>query len=86
LLDHPAIGEQAMLSGHLHATLERMRTQDVVLQDTTCLDDGTTRPKKGMGTAKVKVREEHLRHPAVAFPPVHLTLGVLGLKMWQRPA
>jgi hypothetical protein len=34
---------------------------------------------------KVKVREEHLQHPTVAFPPAHLTLGVLGLKMWQRP-
>ena len=34
---------------------------------------------------KVKVREEHLRHPTVAFPPAHLNLGVLGLKMWQRP-
>jgi hypothetical protein len=86
-LDHPAIGEQEILSGHQHATLERIRTQDVVLlgQDTTFLDDGTTRPQKGMGTVKVKVREEHLLHPTVAFTPARLNVGVLGLQMWQRP-
>jgi hypothetical protein len=38
-----------------------------------------------MGTVKVKVREAHLLHPTVAFTPAHLNLGVLGLKMWQRP-
>jgi hypothetical protein len=86
-LDNPAIGEQAILSGHIQATLERIRTQDVVLlgQDTTFLDYGTTRPKKGLGTVKVKVRAEHLLHPTVAFTPARLNLGVLGLKMWQRP-
>ena len=30
-LGNPAIGEQAIPSGHQYATLERMRTQDVVL-------------------------------------------------------
>jgi hypothetical protein len=57
--DNPAIGEQAMLSGHKRATLERMRAQDVVLfvPDTTLLDDGTTQPKKGMGTVKLNGRE-----------------------------
>jgi Transposase DNA-binding/Transposase Tn5 dimerisation domain len=86
-LDNPAIGEQEILSGHQHATLERMRTQAVVLlvQDTTFLDYGTTQPKKGMGTVKVKVREEYLLHPTVAFTPERMNLGVLGLKMWQRP-
>jgi hypothetical protein len=86
-LDNPAIGEQESLSGHIQATLERIRTQGVVLfvQDTTLLDDGTTRPKKGMGTVKVKVREEPLLHPTVAFTPARLNLGVLGLQRWQRP-
>jgi Transposase DNA-binding len=86
-LDNPAVGEQEILSGHQHATLERIRTQDVVLlvQDTTFLDYGTTQPKKGMGTVKVKVREEYLLHPTVAFTPERMNLGGLGLKMWQRP-
>jgi Transposase DNA-binding len=30
-LDTPAMGEQAIRSGHIHATLERRRTQEVVL-------------------------------------------------------
>jgi hypothetical protein len=86
-LDNPAIGEQEILSGDKRATRERMRAQEVVLlvQDTTFLDDGTTQAKKGMGTVKIKVREEYLRHPTVAFTPERMNLGVLGLKVWQRP-
>ena len=70
-LDNPAIGEQEILSGHQHATLERIRAQEVVLlvQATTFLNYGTTRQKPGMGTVKVKSREEYLLHPTVAFTP-----------------
>jgi hypothetical protein len=86
-LENPAVGEPEMLAGHQHATRERMRTQDVVVcvPDTTCLDDGTTQPKKGMGTVKVKVHEAYLLQPTVALTPARLHLGVLGLKRWQRP-
>jgi hypothetical protein len=82
------MGEQGILSGHQYATLERIRVQEVVLlvPDTTFLDDGTTQPKSGMGTVKIKVREEYLLHPTVAFTPARMTLGVLGLQGWQRPA
>jgi hypothetical protein len=75
------------LSGHTHATLERIRTQEVVLlvQDTTFLHDGTTQPKAGMGTVKSNTREEYLRHPTVAFTPERVNLGVVGMKVWQRP-
>jgi hypothetical protein len=87
-LDTPASGAQELLSGPQHATLERMRAQAVVLlvQDTTFLDDGTTQPKQGMGTVKIKVREEDLLHPPVAVALERMHLGVLGLKVWQRPA
>lgn len=59
------------MSGHTHATLERIRTQEVVwlVQDTTFLNYGTTRPQAGMGTGKIKTREEYLLHPTVAFTP-----------------
>jgi hypothetical protein len=58
-----------MLSGHTHATLERIRTQEVVLlgQDMTLLNDGTTWPKAGRGPVKSKTRDEYLLHPTVAF-------------------
>ena len=70
-LNNPDIGVQEILSGHTHATLERIRTQEVVLlvQDTTFLHDGTTQPKAAMGTIKIKRREEYLLHPTVAFTP-----------------
>jgi Transposase DNA-binding/Transposase Tn5 dimerisation domain len=86
-LDNPAIGIQDILSGHTHATLERIRAQAVVLlvQDTTFLDYGTTQPKAGMGTVKIKVHEEYLLHPTVAFTPERVNVGVVGMKVWQRP-
>jgi Transposase DNA-binding len=86
-LDTPAIGEQEMLSGHRHATLERIRAQEVVwlVQDTTFLNYGTTRQKPGMGTVKVKNREESRLHPSVAFTPERVNFGVLGAQWWQRP-
>ena len=70
-LNNPDIGVQEMLSGHTHATLERNRTQAVVLlgQDTTSLHYGTTQPTAGMGTVKITTREEYLLHPTVAFTP-----------------
>ena len=86
-LDNPDIGVQEILSGHTHATLERLRTQEVVLlvQDTTFLHYGTTRPKTGMGPVKIKTRAEYLLHPTVAFTPARVNLGVVGMKVWQRP-
>ena len=76
-----------MLSGHQRATLERLRAQAVVLlvQDTTFLAYGTTQPKQVIGTVKINVRGAYLLHPTVAFTPGRMNLGVLGLKMWQRP-
>jgi hypothetical protein len=84
-LDNPDIGWQEILSGHEQATLERIRAQELVLlvQDTTFLDDGTTRSKAGMGTVKIKVRDEYLLHPTVAFTPERVNLGVLGARWWQ---
>ena len=81
------MGEQAILSGHQHATLGRMRTQEVVwvVQDPTCLDYGTPPPQQGRGTVKGKAHEEYLLHPPVAFTPERMNLGGVGLTMWPRP-
>jgi hypothetical protein len=86
-LDTPAIGIQDLLSGHTHATFERIRAPAVVLlvQETTFLDDGTTQPKAGLGTVKIKVHEAYLLQPTVAFTPERVHVGVVGLKVWQRP-
>jgi hypothetical protein len=87
LLHNPDVGIQEILSGHAHATLERIRAQEAVLlvQDTTFLNYGTTHPKGGMGTVKIKTREEYLLHATVAFTPERVNLGVVGMKVWQRP-
>jgi hypothetical protein len=67
--------------------LERLQAQKVVLvvQDTTFLNYGTLQPKEGVGTVKDRAREEYLLHLTVAFTPERVNLGVLGLRMWQRP-
>ena len=61
-LDNPQVGLKAILSGHQHATVERIRAEAVVLvvQDTTFLNYGTLQPKQGVGTGKEKAREEYL--------------------------
>lgn len=76
--DNPNVGCAEILSGHKQATLARLRTQEVALlgQDTSFLNYGTLRPKAGMGTVKEKLREEHLLHTTVAFPPERVNLGV----------
>jgi hypothetical protein len=86
-LDTPAIGIQDILSGPTHATRERIRAQAVVLlvQEPTCLDDGTTQPKAGMGTVKSTVHAAYLVHPTVAFTPERVNVGVVGMQVWQRP-
>jgi hypothetical protein len=73
-LHNPAIGVQEIVSGHTHATRQRIRAQEVVLlvQDTTFLHDGTPPPQAGMGTVKSKPREEYLLHRTVALPPARV--------------
>src|SRR5437867_7163878 len=66
-LDNPQVGLKEILSGHQHATLELIQAQEVVVlvQDTTCLNDGTLQPKPGVGTVQGKAREEWVLHPTV---------------------
>ncbi len=86
-VDNARVSCQEILSGHQRATQARVRAQTVVLlvQDTTFLNYGTLHPREGMGTVKDRLREEYLLHLTVAFTPERVNLGVLGLRMWQRP-
>jgi hypothetical protein len=88
LLHHPASGVQEILSGHTHATRQRIRAQEGVwlVQDTTFLHDGTPQPPAGMGTVKIKTRAEYLLHLTVAFTPERVKGGGAGMKVWPRPA
>jgi hypothetical protein len=88
LLNTPDMSAQAIWSGHTHATLERLRTQAVVLlvQDTTCLHDGTTQPQAGMGTVKSNTRAASRLQPTVALTPERVHVGGMRRMVWQRPA
>jgi hypothetical protein len=69
LLQNPHMGVQEMVSGHPQATLERIRTQAVVLPvpDAPLLHDGTPPPKAGLGTVKSNTRAASLLPPTVAL-------------------
>ncbi len=86
-LENPSVRGEESLSGHKQATLERIRAQEVALlvQDTSFLNDGTLKPRVGMGTVKERSRAEYLLPTTVAFTPERVNLGVLGTKLWQRP-
>jgi len=86
-VDNARVSCQEILSGHQRATQARLQAQEVVLlvQDTTFLNYGTLHPREGVGTVKERLREEYLLHLTVAFTPERVNLGVLGLRMWQRP-
>ena len=73
------------MSGPTHATLERIRTQEVVLRvpDTTFLPGGTTQPKAGLGIVTLTRRDESLRHATVALTPARVHLGG-GRQVWPR--
>jgi hypothetical protein len=87
-LANPALGVQERLSGHTPATLERIRTQEVVGlgPDTMLLHSGTTPPKAGLGTGKIQTRAAYRLHPPVALTPERVKCGVVGMQVWQRPA
>src|SRR3989442_1705472 len=78
-LDNARVGLKEILAGHQHATLERLQAQEVVLlvQDTTFLNYGTLRPKKGVGTVKDRPRGGYLLPLRVPFTPEGVNLGVL---------
>jgi hypothetical protein len=86
-LDNPRVDHRRILSGHKASTVERIGAHEVVLlvQDTTFLEYGITQSKPGFGTMKVTEHEQYLLHPTVAFTPERLNLGVLEVKLWQRP-
>ena len=71
---HPDVGVQAMLSGHTHATRERLRPQEVVVlvQGPPLLHDGTTQPQAGMGTVKRQRRDESRLHSRGACTPARV--------------
>ena len=78
---------QKILSAHEPATLERIKSQPVVLlvNDTTQLNYVVERKKEGIGTIRTQERTRYHLHPTIALTPDRVCLGTVTAKFWQRP-
>ena len=86
-MDNDNVSPEGILSPHFHATLERCKTQKVVLcpQDTSELD--FTRPKnqvRGAGPLDGGSRRGAFLHLNEAFTEDGTPLGAVWAKMWSR--
>lgn len=85
--DNDKIAPKQILSGHVHASLQRINAQPVVLlvQDTTQLNYVSETDKVfESGTLHRTEKDSYWLHPSVAFTPERVNLGVLGYEFWQR--
>jgi hypothetical protein len=85
--DNERVSADLVLRPHRDATLDRIRTQAVVLiaQDTTELDL-TRRQEKVGGPLNDESRWGLFAHPHLALTPQRVPLGVIGATIWSRNA
>jgi hypothetical protein len=78
---------EKILSAHEAATLERIKSQRVVLlvNDTTQLNYVVERNKEGLGTLTTQDSTRYHLHPTIALTPDRVCLGTVTAKFWQRP-
>jgi len=83
----PIVTMQQILSAHESATLERIKSQPVVLlvNDTTQLNYVVERKKESIGTIRPQERTRYHLHPTIAVTPDRVCLGAVTGKFWQRP-
>jgi hypothetical protein len=84
---HDRLTVPMLLAAHLKSTLERMRSQPVVLavQDTTVLDYAKHFQAEGLGPINQRRQSTGmLLHGTLAFTPERLPLGVLQAHLWTR--
>jgi len=84
---NPNVQMQTLLRPHIESTIERLRSQPVILavQDTTTLNY-TAHPPEGVGpinTSKDKA-VGLLLHDTMAFTPEGTPLGLLNVQCWAR--
>lgn len=86
--DNDRIDAHDILSGHAHATGERIAAQAVALlvQDTTQLNYVVEGEKLfEQGTLHRTEKDSYWLHPTVAFTPERVNLGIVHHEFWQRP-
>ena len=88
LLENDALSHQALLSGHVAASWERIREGEpavLAVQDSTDLDLSTHRATTGLG----QIGNEHGRglevHSTLACTVGGVPLGLLAQAVWVRP-
>jgi hypothetical protein len=93
LLENPAITHEALLSGHVASTWERVADwgaagEAVVLaiQDTTELDFSGHRATSGLGQIGNAYGQGLLAHSTLACTASGVPLGLLAQAVWARPA
>jgi len=85
--DHKKVNEKNILNAHRASTIERLRSQSVVLclQDTTEIDYTSQRYTTGLGPiGQHKIRQGFYLHPTIAVTPERLCLGTIHTKIWAR--
>ena len=82
----PYVTPAAILAAHRDATVERMRSETlvVVANDTTNLDFTNHDSVEGLGYLDAKSRRGLMAHTAVAVSPDGLMMGVLHQDLWAR--
>lgn len=86
LFEHASVSGDQVLAPHVERTLERMRSQRVVLcvSDTTEVDFTPHPRTTGLGPLSYEFQAGFLLHPVLAVTPDRLCLGVLGAQWLVR--
>ena len=81
------VDEHKLLEPHRLKTIERMRTERVVLcvEDTTQIDFTSHKETSGLGSLYQDFLRGIFLHPMLAVTPAGSCLGVLGAKFYARP-
>jgi hypothetical protein len=84
--NHEHVTTNEILAPHIHATLERIRNEKVVLiaQDTTDIDFTGRKPITDMGFLNTESSQGFYLHPSMAMTPEKLCLGIVDLQIWTR--
>ncbi len=86
--ENKAISGHAILVSHHQATLDRLRSERIVLavQDTTQLDYTAHPATSGLGVLNDADHQGLLVHTTLAVTPQRVPLGLLQQQVWARPA
>lgn len=87
-LGNEKVGWEGVLEPHGEATVERVRSQPVVLavQDTTELDFAGKKDIEGLGPLSYATQRGMYVHPTLLVTPERISLGIWDAWMWAREA